>query len=114
LVLNKHILAAAYQYLASTPPFYKWNLPDAEDVAFRVTRTPRFDGEYMFANGQHYIFISSAGHGHTNTLMKTMAHEMIHLHEQHAGACGKGEHSRAFVRWCEQVCRIHGWDVKSF
>lgn len=114
LILNKHILAAAYNYLANTQPFYKWNLPEADDVRFVVTRTRHRDGEYLYYARQHFIYISSAGHGHTNTLMKTMAHEMIHVHEQHAKACGRGEHSAAFGRWAEQVCKVHGWDVKSF
>jgi len=44
-----------------------------------------------------------------------MAHEMVHLHEHHAGMCREDvEHSTAFKRLADQVCKVHGFDPKLF
>lgn len=114
LPLTAEICRQAYDYLNATPPFSKWNLPHGEDVVFKVVRDPKLRGWYMRDGKKHVIGISSTTIGRTESLMWTMAHEMIHLHEQHAGACGSGMHSKAFVRWSEQVCRVHGFDPKLF
>jgi hypothetical protein len=115
LPLDKEILAAAYDFLRTTPPFRTWNLPEAEDVKFKVVRTRRNYGRYLLANGTHTIEVSSGAVGHTTTLMTTLAHEMIHLHEWHANANRTGgEHTAAFKKWAAQVCRVHGFDPKWF
>jgi hypothetical protein len=114
LPLTRDTLAAAYDYLCTTLPYSKWNLPDSEDVIFRVARDRTNRGWYRRVGKQHSITISRGCVGWTDSLMRTMAHEMIHLHEQHAGACGAGEHSAAFNRWSSIVCKVHGWDPLLF
>lgn len=114
IFLDRSVLAAAYDYLNTTDPFRKWNLPPSEDVKFKVVRSPAVRGWYRLDKAGHVIAVSSRCIGHTLSLMAVMGHEMIHLHEAHAGACGRGEHSAAFNRWAEQVCRAHGFDHKLF
>lgn len=114
LPLTPDILRAAYDYLNECSPFQKWNLPPGEDVIFRVARSPNMLGWYHLEDGKHAITISTACIGATDSLMRVMGHEMIHLHEQNAKACGRGQHSAAFNRWAAQVCRIHGFDPKLF
>lgn len=114
LSLTPETCARAYDYLASTPPFCRWNLPDSEDVMFKVTRSPGFYGRYSRAGKKVLIEVSAASVGHTTTLMETMAHEMVHLHEGRVGDRGKGEHSAAFKKWGLQVCRHHGFDPRRF
>jgi hypothetical protein len=44
-----------------------------------------------------------------------IGHEMIHVHEEHAKACREDvEHSAAFKKWAQQVCKVHGFDLKRF
>lgn len=112
LPLDVETLRAAYAYLATTPPFDSWNLPDAEDVVFKVVRDPKIRGDYRWDNGRHVIRVSRNTIGHTLSLMWVMAHEMIHVHEEHSRACGRGEHSAAFKRWIVQVANVHGFDER--
>ena len=114
LKLTPGLLRAAYELLCEAPPFNKWNLPNSDDIAFRVSRDRTTQGWYSF-DGTHYIYVSRNLVGYLSTLDSLMAHEMIHVHERHAGACKPGiEHSAAFKKWAAQVCAIHGWDPKYF
>ena len=114
LNLTPDVLRAAYDYLNATRPFVRWNLPDGDDVVFRVVRTPNLYAWYERKRGRHLIAVSRSSVGHTPTLIETMAHEMIHLHEEANGAKTRGEHSAAFKRWAVQVCAVHGFDPKRF
>lgn len=118
LPLSPEMLACAYDYLRSTPPFDKWNLPDSEDVAFSVVHSPRQFGWYQWDGKRHTISASAKAIGHTSTLMRLMAHEIIHLHleangmENRKGDCGI--HNAAFRKFAAQVCKFHGFDPKAF
>lgn len=114
LPLTPEMLRAAYDYLNTTPPFSRWNLPEGEDVVFRVVQAPDTRGWYRREAGRHVIAISRRCVGFTASLIATVAHEMVHLHEARVGACGSGQHSRAFNRWAEQICKVHGFDPKLF
>lgn len=115
LPLTPAVLRAAYDYLATTPPFDKWNLPDGDDVTFRVARDPQLFGWCDRKRGRWLIAISETTVGHTATLLETMAHEIVHMHEDGTGAGrGKGQHSAAFKKWAAQVSQIHGFDPKRF
>lgn len=113
LPLTLDTLRLAYDYLSETPPFNKWNLPESDDVEFRVVRDRGLFGWHNLENGKHIIAVSTGTVGFTDTLLRTMAHEMVHIHERSTGPCKSG-HSAAFKRWSEQVCRVHGFDPKAF
>ena len=115
LPLTKENLQAAYDFLSTTEPFNKWNLPEGDDVVFSVIRDPKLRGYYIFENKRHRIYVSASTIGHTQNLIGVMAHEMIHLHEQEAGMCRQDvEHSAAFKKLAARVCKIHGFDPKLF
>lgn len=116
LPLTPEVLRQAYEYLASTPPFDKWNLPAGEDVMFKVTRSRAEYGYYeKDKRGRHVIAVSVGKNGQTSTLMVTMAHEMVHLHQGHArGFRCSAEHDAAFHKYAAQVCKVHGFDQKWF
>ena len=113
LPLTPEILRAAYDFLATTMPFCRWNMPEGEDVAFKVVRNPKVFADYRWT-GRHTIRVSGTTVGHTETLLRTMAHEMIHLHEQQSGMATSSQHTKAFWKLAARVCKYHGFDPKSF
>lgn len=114
LRLTPETLRAAYDFLCTTEPFNRWNLPDSEDVVFRVVKDRTVFGWYNKIGGRHVIAASSSKISHTDTLMMTIGHELIHVHENNTKSCGRGEHSAAFMKWAAQVSKVHGWDPKAF
>ena len=119
LTLTPNMLAAAYDYLCETEPFSKWNLPDSEDVVFKVSKKQKeFGCYYLNADSKHTIEASCRSISHTETLMKLMSHEMIHLYLEKMGWESKSTdantHNAAFRRFAAQVCRFHGFDQKAF
>jgi len=118
LPLDKETLAAAYDYLRTTPPFSRWNLPDSEEIIFSVSKTSRDFGWYRFDGKRHCINASTGKIGQTNTLMEFMAHEMVHLHLEQTGVESRRgtpyTHNAAFKRFAAQACKAHGFDPKAF
>lgn len=117
LPLTPEVLAAAYDYLATCEPFSRWNLPDSDDIKFRVTRAKDAYAAYHW-DGTHTIDVSSAAVGHTGTLMQVLGHELVHLHLRLTGMESRSEshnvHNAAFRKLAVQVCKTHGWDLKAF
>jgi hypothetical protein len=111
--LTRDTLRAAYDFLNETPPFNKWNLPDGEEVEFRVVRDRSRYAWHSLVGENHVIAISSLTVGHTIGLIRAMAHEMVHVHERRS-SCNATGHSAAFMRWGAQVSEYHGFDPKDF
>lgn len=120
LPLTPEMLEACYDFLRTTPPFCKWNLPHGEDVTFQVGRRPREAGRYVWDPNtkRHYIIASIHGVGHTCSLTRFMSHEMTHLHLQVTGMespkRSEEVHNAAFRKFAAQICRWHGFDLKAF
>lgn len=120
--LTPDILRAAYAYLAETEPFVGWNLPDAEDVVFKVTNKTRVHGEcHTMEHGlrtcrfSFAIDISQPKHLYTASLMMTMAHEMVHVHQRHSCInLTKKAHGKDFRALAKEVCDAHGFDPGQF
>lgn len=115
MLLTPASMRAMYDYFVETAPFNAWNLPDSEDVSFKVSRGRANYGWHTYDGRRHEIVLSRGMIGRTIVFAETMAHEMIHVHEQHSGAYVRGvEHSRAFKKWSAQVCKVHGFDPNTF
>jgi len=120
LPLSEEILEACYEFLRITKPFSSWNLPNGEDINFKVGRRPTEAARYVWDPNtkKHYIIISTRGVGHTQSLMRAMAHEMIHLHLRIRGWESKKQcpsvHNAAFRKFAIRVCKYHGFDPKAF
>ena len=118
LPLTPETLAAAYEYLLTTPPYSGWNLPDSEDVKFIVNRKLRKKfAQYQWNGERHTIAMSAASIGHTATLIEALAHETIHLYLEHMGWESRGNesvHNPAFQKLAAKVCKFHGFDPKAF
>jgi hypothetical protein len=109
--LTPVILQAAYDFLSETPPFNKWNLPDGDDLCFKVTRSAGVRGWYSLINGQHTIAVSGVANGHTDSIMQVVGHEMCHLHQYIHDLPG-GAHGPAWRLLYDEACAFHGWDSR--
>jgi hypothetical protein len=119
--LSVDVLRSAYAYLAETEPFVEWNLPDAEDVEFCVTDKPRVQGEChtrVIGAGVSFSFqidICRRFHTHSDSLLRTMAHEMVHVHQRrNCINLTKKAHGRDFHALANEVCAAHGFDPGQF
>ncbi|MBV8977318.1 MAG: SprT-like domain-containing protein [Alphaproteobacteria bacterium] len=118
LPLSPGIIAGAYEFLRMTPPFRGWKLPQAAEVEFVVSRHRNHVAYHRGRRRKvrsHEIGVSEVCVGHTNTLLRAMAHEMIHQYQQRARTeTPHTEHNAEFLRLARLVCRYHGWDEKEF
>lgn len=115
LKLTPDILRASYNFLCELPPFDRWNLPDAHDIIFRVTRHhDRWAHYRRTASGKPEIVISARFIQRTESLVETMAHEMVHLHQARAGMENAAQHNAAFKKLAARICKIHGFDPGLF
>lgn len=112
-------LRHAYEFLCHTEPFDKWNMPASDNFIFRVLRDKAHRGWYLhwrpIGQGANVIGISRSCIGFTDNLIRTMAHEMIHVHQHHVGMETRGvQHNAAFLKLAAKVCKAHGFDEKLF
>ena len=114
LPITAEMLAHAYDYLAASPPFDKWNLPSSEEVQFSVIKTKDRTAHYCRKKGVHQIAISKAYVGRHDMLLSSMAHEMIHLHMWQTCWNRRNPHDETFQKYADQVCKIHDFDRLTF
>lgn len=118
LPLTPDMLVTCYEFLKTTPPFRRWKLPDADDVVFRLSKRRKEAGRYQWDGEHHNITASIYGIGHTESLMRFMAHEMIHLYLEKMGWESRHHseevHNAAFRKFAAQACKHHGFDPKAF
>lgn len=118
LPLTPEMIEAAYEFLKTTPPFSRWKLPEGDDIEFNVGAATDEFANYKWERDHHRITISIKAVGHTETLIKYLAHEIIHLHLEATGQeskkGGPNCHNAAFRKFAAQVCKHHGFDPKAF
>ena len=115
--MTPNMLVAAYEFLCLMPPFSRWHLPVSDEVEFHVMRQYDREGDYEGppSRKNHLIRCSSRWIGHTDNLLRVMAHEMIHLHQRlRKSDTPNTNHNREFVRLADQVATTHGWDPRLF
>jgi len=111
LTITPELLAAAYEYLRVSKPFCRWKLPHADEIQFHVIRAKDKHGDYS-KNIDHIIRVSESTIGHTDGLMKVLAHEIIHLHQCELG--DSANHNPEFTKCAKSICKEHGWSLKDF
>lgn len=109
--VSRAAIIAAYELLRTQKPFLGWRLPNPGDVEFQV-----IGGRDRFGDCDgDTIRISRAHHGHLPTLLATVAHEMIHLHQmRNKLETANTQHNADWHRRAKRVCRLHGFDPRSF
>ena len=117
MMLTPQMLVGAYDFLKTTKPFCRWNLPDADAVKFIVSSSNQEAGHYGRTPRleDHEIAISQSCVKQTHTLMWVMGHEMIHLYQGIRKAeTSNAVHNAEFRKLAKTACQEHGWDVGFF
>ena len=112
LRLTPERLAAAYDFLRAFPPFDRWRLPPGDEVRFHVAYVDNWYGHYSRLRRSHRIDISAVTVGHGDTLLRTMAHEMVHVRQNLLNK--STVHNAEFRRLGGVICSRFGWDPKAF
>lgn len=114
LHLTPSMLYAAYELLRVTPPFRAWRLPRGHEIEFHVSVSAGVRGEAAKLTDGYRITISSVLIGTLHSLLYTMAHEMLHVHQFIAKTATAKAHNRQFDKLAARICRIQRWDEKDF
>lgn len=110
--LNAEMLAHCYDMLAATPTLSKWNLPPAEDIRFKVIKRKDRFAHHLVKGGVHHIEVSASLVGRFETLVSTMAHEMIHVHQDLVGLPRADDNS--FAKFADKICKELDLDRLTF
>ena len=111
--LTPEILENIYAMLWCCEPFSKWGLPLPEEVRFEVNMDIDAMGTYLYDDGdehEHIITISAARCGHLDTVIRTMAHEMIHMSRSGTITDAWLKHDATFRRRAHKVSQSLGFD----
>ena len=100
-------LEAMYLMLCQLKPFNRWDLPSTAEIKFLVTDEEDAYGTYEF-DEEHIITISKAKCSHFETIIKTLAHEVIHMKRMKFEDWDK--HNAAFKRYSKQISAEFGFD----
>ncbi len=113
LPLTPRRLAAAYDYLRTWPPLSQCSLPPSSEVEFHVTRSVRAYGHYTQPD-DHAIHVSEVSNGLSDTILRTVAHEMVHQVLRIKGDPKFWQHGANFKSLAARICKCAGWDVRAF
>lgn len=111
--LNPVILKEIYEMLSICEPFTKWKIPLADEVRFEVIRDDSVMGTYLYDDGGEYahtIQISESRNGHLDTVVRTLAHEMIHASRHDTVTDAWLKHDATFRRRAHLVATELGLD----
>ena len=111
--LRPEHLAAMYDCFRQLPPFSEWKLPESDAIEFRTPARNDVFGEFQDGDPP-IITVSSAKHAHTNTIILTLTHEMVHLAQSIHGHDNKNQHNADFRKRANRVCKLHGWDSLAY
>lgn len=101
-------LEAMYLMLCQMKPFKTWDLPNTAEIKFLVTKEEDALGSYIYDDDIHTITISKAKCNHFETILKTLAHELIHMKRYKTQHWDK--HDAVFRRYAKSIADEFGWD----
>ena len=118
LYITPEMAEAAYNYLKTTPPFKRWGLPSSHKIEWMITRNNGYMGRctsYNHTDNKFTIEISLVKVTNTESLIETMAHEMIHMRQRIVNGFKSSQgHGKDFQKMADQVCRKHGFNRDYF
>jgi hypothetical protein len=89
-------------------PFKFWDLPNTAEINFIVNDEEDAYGSYVFDDDVHIITISRAKCSHFETILKTLAHEMIHMKRYRTKSWD--QHDAVFRRYAKSIADEFGFD----
>lgn len=113
--ITPEMVEGAYSFLLTTLPFRNWRMPHPDKIRFRVMVTKERYGHW---NGTPEgdtvgeLAVSIGTITSTDLLVATVAHEMIHIHQEAEGF--RDHHGVHFDRFAKLVCRRHAFDRAEF
>ena len=107
LILEEHI-KATYIYLRSIAPFNTWDLPPASKVLFELLDDYEFMGEFDVE--PLVIRLSPLRQCTLENLLKTTAHELVHMKLYLEGKTHYDKHDMTFRKYMSQINELYGWD----
>jgi hypothetical protein len=112
--LTSTILKNMYTMLVVCKPFDKWDMPLPEQIKFIVDHDPDTMGTFLYDDGadkyEHVITISAARCGFLDTVIRTMAHEMIHASRWNTSTAAWQKHDKVFRSRAFAVSQSMGFD----
>lgn len=109
-IITDQSIKAIYIMLRKLPPFNKWNLPTASKIKFKANHELPFLGEMHVK--PYKMVIGSKHQEHFETIITTVAHEMIHLALYLEGVPSYNKHLRKFKEKSHEVGTLYGFDRK--
>ena len=109
-LVTPQTVQAIYEMLIQLPPFNRWNLPPSSKVNFEVTNDQNCYGEYE--PEPHTIRISSAKLSFIDHIVRTTAHELIHMRLYMKGSKSWDKHDAVFNELSHKVATQLGYDPK--
>jgi hypothetical protein len=107
IILEEHI-KATYIYLRSIAPFNTWDLPPASKVLFELLDDYEFMGEFDVE--PLVIRLSPLRQCTLENLLKTTAHELVHMKLYLEGKTHYDKHDMTFRKYMSQINELYGWD----
>ena len=109
-IITEQSVKMIYSMLRKLPPFDSWGLPPAYKIKFKVLEDFKFMGElqvkpYKMTFGTKY-------QEHFETIVTTVAHEMIHLSLYLEGVPSYDQHRRLFKQKAKEIGSLYGFDSK--
>lgn len=103
-------IKSMYSLLRSMPPFNKWNLPPAYKLKFRVIH----DFDLLGEMDVHKLVmkIGTKHQEHFESVLTTVAHEMVHLSLYIDGCASFNQHRKPFRMKTAQIGDLYGFDRK--
>lgn len=99
-----------YAFLRKLPPFKGWKLP--AQIEAKVSNDI---SEYGSFDEPDTITISKARIWDVDAMLKTIAHEMVHLYQFRCKEEGEPPYHNTFFYECaKEVCRELGWKEETF
>ena len=108
--ITERTIKSMYSLLRSMPPFNKWNLPPAYKIKFKVDHNLPLMGQMDVE--KKIMTIGTKHQEHFETVLTTVAHEMVHLSLYIDGCPSFNQHRKAFRMKTAQIGDLYGFDRK--
>lgn len=104
LQLTPDVLAHCYDMVvAASPTLTGWNLPPSEDIKFKIIKRKDRYGHHEVVGGVHHIAISSLYVSSFATLISTLVHEAIHIHQDQCDL--PRADNKVFSAFADRLCK---------